>query len=257
MGQWFRGRIYERRCDLSPSGDKFIYFAAKWRTPFRTWTAISRAPFLTALALWPKGDAWGGGGLFDSEDTIELNHRRGEMKLADDMTLPAHISVSALGSHAGHGEDDPIHSLRLQRDGWVLKHPARMRAPDWNARLAWQFDEPAIWTKPHGSYSIQSILLGIKERNGPWYVLEHRITNSNDEVVMDLGRSDWADWSQSGEILFAKDSCLYRVKIGKRSGPTMARLLINLADLEFERLPPPPRATTWSGPAPAGRVLPR
>ena len=25
-GQWFKGRIYERRCDISPSGDKLVYF---------------------------------------------------------------------------------------------------------------------------------------------------------------------------------------------------------------------------------------
>ena len=29
LGQWFRGRIYERRCDLSPDGKYLIYFAAK------------------------------------------------------------------------------------------------------------------------------------------------------------------------------------------------------------------------------------
>ena len=29
LGQWFKGRIYERRCDLSPSGEKLVYFAAK------------------------------------------------------------------------------------------------------------------------------------------------------------------------------------------------------------------------------------
>ena len=27
VGQWLRGRIYERRCDLSPEGKHFIYFA--------------------------------------------------------------------------------------------------------------------------------------------------------------------------------------------------------------------------------------
>ncbi len=32
-GQWLKGRIYERRCDLSPDGDLLIYFAAKWNTP--------------------------------------------------------------------------------------------------------------------------------------------------------------------------------------------------------------------------------
>lgn len=54
VGQWFTGRIYERRCDLSPDGEMLVYFAAGWRRQPFTWTAISRPPFLTALALWPK-----------------------------------------------------------------------------------------------------------------------------------------------------------------------------------------------------------
>jgi hypothetical protein len=29
LGQWFRGRIYERRCDLSPDGSLLVYFAQK------------------------------------------------------------------------------------------------------------------------------------------------------------------------------------------------------------------------------------
>src|SRR5438445_305998 len=58
-GQWFHGRIYEERCDLSPDGTKFIYFASKYG-PKRdadmpdTWTAISKPPYFTALALWPS-----------------------------------------------------------------------------------------------------------------------------------------------------------------------------------------------------------
>src|SRR2546426_11287690 len=31
LGQWMRGRIYERRCDLSPDGQHFIYFAMNGR----------------------------------------------------------------------------------------------------------------------------------------------------------------------------------------------------------------------------------
>ena len=30
LGQWFRGRIYPLRCDLTPSGEHLIYFAAKY-----------------------------------------------------------------------------------------------------------------------------------------------------------------------------------------------------------------------------------
>lgn len=69
-GQWFNGRIYERRSDLSPDGSLLIYFAQKISARSMqdaeytyAWTAISRPPFLTALALWPKGDCWHGGGL--------------------------------------------------------------------------------------------------------------------------------------------------------------------------------------------------
>jgi len=51
-GQWLRGHIYERRCDLSPSGEHLVYFAAKWRGKYPSFTAVSRPPFLTALALW-------------------------------------------------------------------------------------------------------------------------------------------------------------------------------------------------------------
>src|SRR5437879_462433 len=62
-GQWFHGRIYERRCDLSPDGSLFLYFAQKMAGPVpddytNDWTAISKPPYLTALALWPKGDSY-------------------------------------------------------------------------------------------------------------------------------------------------------------------------------------------------------
>ena len=30
-GAWFRGRIYPERCDLSPDGELFLYFALQWK----------------------------------------------------------------------------------------------------------------------------------------------------------------------------------------------------------------------------------
>lgn len=66
-GQWLKGRVYPKRCDLSPDGQYVIYFAlnGKWdREGKGAWTAISRYPYLQALDFWPKGDAWNGGGMF-------------------------------------------------------------------------------------------------------------------------------------------------------------------------------------------------
>jgi hypothetical protein len=75
-GAWLQGRIYEERCDLSPDGELFLYFAlqgSRWRTSYRgSWTAVSRAPWLHALALWPQGDTWGGGGRFTGRRKVEL-----------------------------------------------------------------------------------------------------------------------------------------------------------------------------------------
>jgi hypothetical protein len=56
-GQWIRGRVFERRSDLSAAGSLFIAFirttAARLRDGQRadTWIAISRPPYFTALAL--------------------------------------------------------------------------------------------------------------------------------------------------------------------------------------------------------------
>ncbi len=132
-GQWLKGRIYERRCDLSPDGDLLIYFAAKWNTPLQTWTAVSRTPYLTALALWPKGDAWGGGGVFMAPKTIGLNHptedapRLLDAKSAkwhplgqEKQTLPKDYKFQRWSEYAGSGEDNPILYHRATRDGWVL-----------------------------------------------------------------------------------------------------------------------------------------
>src|SRR5215471_12303415 len=96
-GQWLKGRIYERRCDLSPEGDMLLYFAASYRKPYYSWSAISRPPFVTALAIWPKGDGWGGGGHFLSQSQIALNHRDYELNLADGFSVPTWLNVKQFG----------------------------------------------------------------------------------------------------------------------------------------------------------------
>jgi hypothetical protein len=67
-GAWFKGRIYEDKCDLSPDGSLFVYFVhqgSRGGTEFtHAWTAVSRPPWLHALVLWPQGTTYGGGGQF-------------------------------------------------------------------------------------------------------------------------------------------------------------------------------------------------
>lgn len=75
-GAWFKGRIYEDKCDLSPDGKLFVYFALKGSYNEHglpnTWTALSRPPWLKALALWPHGDTYFGGGRFTANRELAL-----------------------------------------------------------------------------------------------------------------------------------------------------------------------------------------
>ncbi|BDC48089.1 hypothetical protein F183_A04050 [Bryobacterales bacterium F-183] len=78
-GQWFHGSFYPERCDLSPDGNLFSYFAGKFRRRDAesrydvTWIAVSRPPFLTALALWPVGDTWGGQTMFADDGGLHID----------------------------------------------------------------------------------------------------------------------------------------------------------------------------------------
>jgi len=97
-----------------------LYFAANYKKPYQSWSAISRPCYLTALVMWPKGDGWGGGGHFLSRHRIALNHRDGAMEVAKGYSLPKGLRVEQFGERPGWGEDDAIWSKRLERDGWIL-----------------------------------------------------------------------------------------------------------------------------------------
>jgi hypothetical protein len=250
LGQWFKGRIYERRCDLSPEGDLLLYFAANYRKPFYSWSAISRPPFLTALALWPKGDGWGGGGLFLSRKRIALNHGADEMVLAGNSVLPRRVAVEQFGDRAGWGEDNPIWWQRLKRDGWTLVSYPTATKEDFAARVWIEFAPPITWRKPNPvcpkQYSLEMSILGLKERDGPMYLTEHSVIRNKDKVDK-LGRTDWADWSQSGDLLFALDGCLYRLS---NKDEILARMedAVKVADfsrLQFKNCEAPPEVRRW------------
>src|SRR5256885_597888 len=104
LGQWLRGRIYERRADISPDGRHLIYFAmnGKWSSEAKgSWTAISRAPYLKALTLFGKGDCWNGGGLFLSKSSYWLNDGYGHFEMRDESRLERRDNYLPAGGVGG------------------------------------------------------------------------------------------------------------------------------------------------------------
>lgn len=250
-GQWLKGRIYERRCDLSPNGKRLIYFAADYKEPYFSWTAVSKPPFLTALALWPKGDGWGGGGLFEKENKILLNHRAEEMLLAKGFKLPPDVRVKPFGERPGWGEDSPIVETRLSRDGWRLVQNGKAIERCIGASIWVEFSPPIVWSKRHRPsrrYELQMHIQGLHQRDGPWYVLEHRVTDRDTGLVISLGRTEWADWCHSGDLLYAKEGKLFRLGFsanGILTDPNSANLVIELSDRIFKEVAPSTEAKQW------------
>jgi hypothetical protein len=260
-GQWLKARVYPLRCDLSPAGDLLCYFAAPFRPPFQTWTAISRPPYFTALALWPKGDAWGGGGLFASKIRLRLNHRpvpyhpnTEEMKLADGFTLPRRFQVEPLWENAGWGEDDPIRFMRLERDGWsYVQAPKGERWNKLGAAIRVVTDAPEILAKPAKTRSGTELTLQVAchgrfERGGRGYVETAAIVGPDGAVLRELGRVDWADLDHNGDVLWAWAGKLWRLRRTKRLvdlAETAPRLLADFNDMRFEAIESPPAARKW------------
>ena len=215
-GQWLKGRIYERRCDLSPDGSLLVYFGGNQKPPYGTWTAVSRPPYLTALALWPVGHTWNGGGLFASNRELLLNHL-GEPELAEGFKLPKWLRVGKL--MVRRGEDAPIWYARLERDGWRKVEEgvfdrANPRAPRSTLRMT---------------------IYGVGEKNGPWYTIEYSVLDEHERSRIDLGPTDWADWDHNGELLSARDGKLFREET----------VVADLNALAFAERVSPQNARSW------------
>ncbi len=252
VGQWLHGRIYERRCDLSPSGELLVYFAANWKSGRGSWTAISRPPNLTALAMWPKGDAWGGGGLFESERRLALNHPEGQTELAEGFQLPKSFGVVPFGERPGRGEDDPIAVVRDRRDGWRRIRTAtwkknRRGSPIWYSAEGGEVHaQSAPGTKVGKGHALYRTLDGIHEQDGPWYVLRHSLVDEATGMTAGLGRSDWAAWDRD-DVVFARSGRMYRLGAGSvsRLATEEAIELFDFRSLVFEERAPEAEAKRW------------
>ncbi|HEU4557783.1 MAG TPA: hypothetical protein VFS20_08030 [Longimicrobium sp.] len=238
-GHWIKGRIYERRSDLSPSGELLVYFASQYnrRTLGKrtgttcAWTAVSRVPWLTALALWPKGDCWRGGGLFESERTLLLNHRPGEDEPHRDHR-PRGLRVRP--NPDAHGEDDPLYTRRLQRDGWRMEQPWEV------VRNGYDFSTtvPEIMSRGHRSH----LLRMVKERSMTNLRRRERFHVAFPYGgTLPLDGADWADWDHAGRLVVLRRGAVSAADIVNGQLQPL-RELIDLTADTFEPREPPPSA---------------
>ena len=143
--------------------------------PLTTWTAISRAPFFTALALWPTLGTWTGGGGFADDGALVLREWSGTPTIlnadaeppfalrmigrSDDFPRSARRAgiaddafaadlAASLAANGGKGlhwiDDDPRHGLTFACDRRIYRATrgeAVLRRPFEAARLVGDFAE--------------------------------------------------------------------------------------------------------------------
>lgn len=209
IGQWMRGRIYERRCDLSPDGRYFIYFAmnGKWSGPVKgSWTAVSKAPYLKALTLWPDGDCWHGGGLFLSDHSFWRNVSPYQDEVVPVGSMPSRIGEKpGLPFHESYGgECRGVYYIRLQRDGWTLVGTHRT-SPDHDVTV---FEKalPKGWILEKSAHATIHHPVG----KGCYYDT-HRLIHRETGAAIDCPNWEWADqdrkrlvWVDKGVLRAAK-----------------------------------------------------
>ena len=244
FGQWFKGRVYVRRADLSPDGTKFIYFVNKINKRniedkgyTYAWTAVSKPPYYTALALWPKGDCWHGGGLFEDNNTVFLNHRL-ERAIPHPDHFPTKLNVRP--NPNATGEDEPVYSEHLTRDGWEIRQEWLIERGKYP--VIYETTQPDIRVKTRAS---KKYLLTMTRR------IDHLTYNENFEVtdfkghsLIDTENVSWLDSDQQNRlVLFKEGKLLLAEEINNLSFH-----LKELADFNLQRphtMIAPKWATHW------------
>jgi hypothetical protein len=243
-GHWFRGRIYERRCDLSPDGELLVYFASKFNTQTLkdteytyAWTAVSKPPWLTALALWPKGDCWCGGGLFTGRRALRLNHRP-DQATPHAGHLPRRLAVEP--DPDARGENDPLYSARLSRDGWQVWQEWQL---EWLGRPSYFVTHaPEIRVRRHPARNLRVEMH--REVQGVRYRERFRVEGPQGEIALPEGRVDWVDWDSTGRLVVLVDG---RVQVAAAGGSGIGdwKTLVDLTPDRPEARVPPRSATVW------------
>ena len=235
-GQWFHGRVYERRCDLSPDGQFFIYFAAKHgRRPDdddvgEAWTAISRPPYFTALALWRNLGSWYGGGVFDTDRHVLLDVTCDKEPHPD--FPPQGLTFDVCPADSAPWEQ------RLLRDGW------RLVERGFDPRTHRRVGEREIWEKSSEQSGIKLCRqiedVDFTRFGGPYgdtFWLEAA------EDLVPLVDAAWADWDADRRLVVVRDGRLYGVTVD--GAEVLETELFDFNPFGPEEIGPPDWARRW------------
>jgi hypothetical protein len=230
-GSWFFGRIYEKRCDVSPDGEWMIYFAGvQNRQGGHSWTGLARPPWLKTVAYSEGTGTWLGGGFWRDVRTLAVTAYPGwatpVLKGEGEPRLPFAVERHDWRRDAG---DLEVLTHRFDRD-WQADESASAprttvaQGGNWSVRgVAWS------WTrKPSRKHPTLRVRGPVDTDTGFAFSLD-----KNPALLADV---DWADYDALGQLVFARAGVLYRCELDDLRAGRITQ------SIDLEPLQPPERA---------------
>ena len=226
VGQWLKGTIYPYRCDISPDGKHWLYFAMKKGEPY---TALARTPYLKAMDFYGNMGTWDGGGLFLDHERYWLN---ADPAYCEDVRRESVFQVipALPGGGENHRTDERgVYFSRLMRDGWHM-------AGD----KGWGPFETAVFIKQvNGSWNLEKrfcVTNGRQAGKGSYHE-EYALISRKTLATVPFPEWEWADvddgrivWAEAGRIMAG---------LPRPSGLEEVKLLYDTNPLAFEELAAP------------------
>jgi hypothetical protein len=194
QGSWLRGTIYPQRSDLSPDGRWLSYLALKGSARWSlgaTYLAVSRLPWLTALAGWSTCGTWTRGLHFDRDPLVwgvsdpdqgDLDALRGRVGIA--VTAPASFAVER---RRGWSEAEGV-PPRAAGDIWDERRIAELR-----------LEKPRPGT-PDVRLEVRGAYAAFRSA-APTHAVGYRVLAGGEKIA--LRGVQWADWAADGRLLVA------------------------------------------------------
>ena len=234
-GAWLGGTIYPERCDLSPDGRWFAYFAlkpsARWELG-TTYIAISRLPWLTALAGWATNGTWTRGVMFVEDRSV---WEVGEPDLGD--LGPVR---ETFGMRLSRADSFAIE----RRRGWSETADTPPRAPDdaWDARRgdAIVMEKARPGSEGSTRLTVRGAYAGGRELHGIRTDIRYEL--HADGRAVHLEDVQWADWDAGGRLLVA--TLDGRLQIRDVAGEAVTWEADEAAHIP-DPAPPPAEAKLW------------
>ncbi|HEV8585181.1 MAG TPA: hypothetical protein VGT02_09455 [Methylomirabilota bacterium] len=231
-GSWLHANLYPQRCDLSPDGRWLCYFTLRGKAAWRagtTYVAISRLPWLTALAAWATCGTWTRGAHFT------------EARGVSTLGAPSEGDVAPCLERFGLAVTRAATFAVERRRGWSETADTPARKPG----DAWDEVRPVTMQKarPKTDGAVRLVV------HGHYAAFRSGLPGETLYAIVETGPErwlegvQWADWDADGRLLVATEDGRLQIRDGGDDATVLWEH--DLAALTPVPAAPPDEARQW------------